>query len=308
MKILSPFSRKEEVVPIIEAGAVELYCGIVPHEWEDKYGVFDTLNRREGYGANFSSFADLRFAVQLAHKRNVPVFVTMNGLYTRKQYPLIQKIIDKLKDIEVDGLIVADMSLLLILQVSKFFREIHMGSGGTTFNSRTISFYKKLGASRIILDRHLTIGEIKDISKRSSSIVDLEVFILNTLCQNVDGFCTFYHGFVFNDKEVIRGLDVRNKKIKFLTTYDLKYGRHGCSLQYTERTFDNTGEKVTRRPISIERDTKQDNRGWKDCGACAMFDFNRIKITAVKIVERGMPIESKIRDYGFFTAKRKLSQ
>ncbi|TAM38434.1 U32 family peptidase, partial [bacterium] len=171
MKILSPISRKEEVEPLVEAGAGELYCGIVPRLWSDRYGVSDTLNRREGYGANFSSFADLQYAIQLAHKRNVPVFVTINGLYTREQYPLIREIVEKLISIKVDGLIIADLGLLLTLERTKFPGEIHMGTGGTAFNSRTISFYKELGASRIILDRHLTIGEIKDISQKSSSII-----------------------------------------------------------------------------------------------------------------------------------------
>lgn len=299
MKILAPFSRKEEVLPLIDSGADELYCGIVPHEWENKYSMFDTLNRREGHGANFLRFADLQYSIQLAHKRNAPVFVTMNGLYTREQYPLIQKIVKKLKDIKVDGLIIADIGLLLTLQRTKFFKEIHMGTGGTAFNSRTINFFKKLGVSRIILDRHLTIGEIKDISQKNSSIVDLEVFILNTLCQNVDGFCTFYHGLPLNYNEAAQELDVKNKKLKFLTSYDVEYGGYGCVLKYKERIFDSRGKKLTKRPISIKRNTKQNKKGWKDCGACAMFDFNKIGITALKIVERGMPIESKIKDTQF---------
>ncbi len=146
MKILAPFSKKGEVLPLIDSGADELYCGIIPHEWENKYSMFDTLNRREGY-----------------------------------------------------------------------------------------------------------TGE----------------------------------------------LGVKNKKLKFITSYDVKYGGHGCVLKYKERIFDNRGKKVTKCPISIKRNTKQNKKGWRDCGACAMFDFNRIGITALKIVERGMPIESKIRDTQF---------
>ncbi|MFC1699956.1 peptidase U32 family protein, partial [Candidatus Omnitrophota bacterium] len=214
MKILSPFSKKEEVAPLIKAGADELYCGIVPDEWENKYGVFDTLNRREGYGANFSKFSDLQYAIKLAHEKNVQVFVTMNGLYVQQQYPLIQKMIERLKDIKVDGLIIADIGILLMLQRTKIFKEIKMGTGGTAFNSKTAIFYKKMGVSSIILPRHLTLDEIKGISQRISGAVSLEVFILNTLCRNVDGFCTFYHGLSFDKKEFAPEINLKNKSLK----------------------------------------------------------------------------------------------
>jgi len=299
MKILSPFSKKEEVLPLIDSGTNELYCGIVPREWEDKYSIFDTLNRREGYGANFSVFADLQSAIQSAHEKNVPVFVTMNGLYMQEQYPLIQKIIEKLRNIKVDGLIVADVGLLLMLQKMKFFKEIHMGTGGTTFNSRTVGFYKKLGVSRIILERHLTIDEIKSISQKSSPIMDLEVFILNTLCPYIDGFCTYYHGLPIIDKEIAPEIKIKNTKIKFFKSYDVNYGGHGCGLRFSIQAFDRFGNRIRKKFVISSPRMDLNRKGFKSCGACAMYDFNKIKIKSLKIVERGASTESKIKDIKF---------
>lgn len=37
MKLVAPISKVEEVLPIIEAGADELYCGVLPLEWYKKY-------------------------------------------------------------------------------------------------------------------------------------------------------------------------------------------------------------------------------------------------------------------------------
>ena len=297
MKILSPFSKKEEVLPLIESGADELYCGIIPKEWKDRYCIFDTLNRRESYRANFSSFAELYAAVKSAHKRGVPVFVTMNGLYTQEQYPLVKKIAEKLSEIKVDGLIIADIGLLLMLQRLKLFGEIHMGTGGTTFNSRTVSFYKRLGVSRLILDRHLTVDEIRDISKKSSSAIELEVFILNTLCSNVDGFCTYYHGLSFIDSEVVSEDKIKSSKFKFLKTYDLNYGGHGCTLKFSPCVFDKLGNKISIKEVKGRKNLK--GKGLKDCGACAIYDFDKIKIKSLKIVERGASTENKVRDTGF---------
>lgn len=301
MKILAPFSKKEEVEPLIDAGADELYCGIVPAEWRNKYTIFDTLNRRENYGANFSNFKDLQYATQLAHIKNIPVYVTMNGLYCKEQYPLIQKIIKRLKDINVDGLIIADIGLLLMLWKLKIFKEIHMGTGGTAFNSKTVSFYERLGVSRVILPRHLTVNEIKGVSQKNSGQVGLEVFILNTLCPNVDGFCTFYHGLSLIGKEIAPRVDYEKtgKRIKFFYSHDFDYKGHGCGLKFSIQVFNGKGKKIMRRTPPLSKDKKQAKQGYKACGACAIFDFDKIKIRSLKIVERGAPKESKIKDTKF---------
>ncbi|MFA5005050.1 MAG: U32 family peptidase [Candidatus Omnitrophota bacterium] len=295
MKILSAFSKKDEVLPLIDAGADELYCGIVPYAWEAKYSVFDTLNRREGYGANFSSFNDLSAAVRSAHNREVPVFITMNGLYTPGQYPLIRRIIHSIELSGADGLIIADIGLLLSLRKWGFRGQVHMGTGGTTFNSQTALFYKQLGACRIILDRQLTVGEIKDIARRSAAKVDLEVFILNTLCSNVDGFCTFYHGLPVASSQV-NALNRKNMKVRFFKSYDPDYQGHGCSLNFSKEVFDLNGKKL--KSVALKKAFLQGDIH-KSCGVCALFDFNKMKIKALKIVERGAPLESKLRDTRF---------
>ncbi len=296
MKILSPFSKKDEVSPLIDSGADELYCGIVPHEWEAKYSVFDTLNRREGYGSNFSSFKELTLAVRLAHKRKVPVFVTMNGLYAAGQYPLIKKITRRIEFSGADGLIIADIGLLLSLKEWGYRGQIHMGTGGTTFNFRTANFYKKLGACRIILDRHLAINEIKEIAKLCAADLDLEVFILNTLCVNVDGFCTFYHGLPLANSQV--GQDsLKSMKIRFFKLYDANYQGHGCNLQFSRQIYDSSGRRINASSSKQKNSLRKDD--FKSCGACALFDLSKMRIRALKIVERGAVLESKVRDTRF---------
>ncbi|MFH1131436.1 MAG: U32 family peptidase [Pseudomonadota bacterium] len=292
MKILSPCSSKEEVVPLIQAGANELYCGVVPSEWSDKYGMFDTLNRREGYGANFSNFGDLREAVALAHGKGVPAFVTMNGLYTQDQIPLVLELNQALKNIRVDGLIIADIALLLLLQKERHFEHIHVGTGGTTFNSKTADFYRANGASRIILPRHLTVSEIQDLTQGCKSDVEFEVFVLNTLCQNIDGFCTFYHGLPFLDKEIAPKMDQTN--VRFFHSHDLDYKGHGCHLNFSKKVFDAQGKDV---PGRLGEETTR--HFGKRCGACALFDLQNTNIASLKIVERSAPTKDKICDTKF---------
>ena len=94
LKITSPFREKEEVTPLIEAGAGELYCGYLSPEWAKRYTSLEF--ERKGGGSNFTDLTELKQAVALAHKGGVPVYLTLNGLYVKDQYPLLLKITNQL--------------------------------------------------------------------------------------------------------------------------------------------------------------------------------------------------------------------
>ena len=278
MKILSPVDKVDEVKRIIKAGADELYCGVLTSDWHNKY-IAGSINRRPGGGDNFTTFDELEGCVSTAHSHDVPVFLTLNEhYYTQKQYPFILDFVDKVINIGVDGLMVADLALLLTLQQMKVDTKIIISTGGTTFNSETARFYQDLGASRIILPRHLTIGEIKDISDNVTNI-ELEVFILNSRCPNVDGFCTFQHGLADE-------------------SFELLY-KNACMLPYDISVAASENAEVSR--ISGERQHIWEMVHVDDypCGACALYDFNEIGIASVKIVGRGNPTARKIADVTF---------
>ena len=67
IKLLSPLSRVDEVEDLISAGADEFYCGVLPEEWNGKYTVSASINRRQednsilGTSPHFKCFEDLVF-------------------------------------------------------------------------------------------------------------------------------------------------------------------------------------------------------------------------------------------------------
>ncbi len=283
MKLLSPVDRIEEVEKIIEAGADELYCGLLTEEWHNKY-IAGAISRRPGGGANFTTFEGLEGCVALAHSYDIPVFLTLNEhYYTPVQYPFILDYVDRVVDIGIDGMMVADLALLLTLQQMNIHTKIKIiiSTGGTTFNSETVRFYQELGASRIILPRHLNLAEIGEIRAEVSDI-ELEAFILNSRCPNVDGFCTFQHGLA--DKSI------------------LPLYQNACLLPYDVS-------------VAIDGDIDENRISWKrqhiwqmvhvddhPCGACALYELNEMNITSVKIVGRGNATERKIADVQYLRA------
>ncbi|MCX8125665.1 MAG: U32 family peptidase [Dehalococcoidia bacterium] len=281
MKLLSPVDRVEEVEPLIEAGADELYCGLLTEDWHRQY-IAGSINRRPGGAANFTTFERLEQCLSIARSHSVPVFLTLNEhYYIEKQYPYIEGLIERAEKAGVSAFIVADLAIILLLREMGTRARIIISTGGTTFNSSTAKFYLELGASRIILPRHLTISEIGSIVNKVKGDIEFEVFVLNSRCPNVDGLCTFHHGLA--DKSI-----------------DLLY-RNACMLPYNISVAFDEGAEDPGSQISVRR-----QRIWElvhvddfPCGACALWDFNQLGIDSVKIVGRGNQTARKLTDVKF---------
>ncbi len=279
MKVLSPVDKVEEVEKLISAGADELFCGLLTHEWHNKY-IAGAINRRPGGGANFTTFDELESCINIAHAHNVPVFLTLNEhYYTNSQYPFIMDYVRKVSGMGVDGLMVADLALMLTLKEANITTRVVVSTGGNTFNSETAHFYQERGAHRIILPRHLTLSEIEDITG-SVKDIEFEAFILNSRCPNVDGFCTFQHGLA--DKS-------------FKPLYE-----NACLLPYDiSVVLDDPG--ANEQQLSWKRQHIWEMVHVDDypCGACALYELSQLNITSVKIVGRGNPTTRKIADLVF---------
>lgn len=275
MNILSPVDKKEEVEQLIEAGANGLYCGIISKDWLKKYNSFGSMNRREWVSNNFTSFEDLAEAVKITNSHKTPIFLAINAhYYTEDQYPLLLKEVKKAVDMGITGFIVADMGLLLTLKEMGIDNEILISTGGTTLNSETANFYKELGAKAIILPRHLTIEEIREIKENSS--IDLECFIFNEGCFNLDGFCTYTHG--------VTSKDWRKRALACSLPYDINIITKN---QLKKRLVKDRIRNITRNLLI-------------NCGACALYDLKKIGIESIKIIGRGNPTEKKLKDIKFF--------
>jgi len=294
IKILSPVSRCDEVEDVIAAGADELYCGILLNDWKLKYTVSASLNRRQednsilGTSPHFKSFEELATSIKRAHALGVPVILTFNEhYYSQDQYPQLLSYIERSLEAGADGLIIGDSALIVSLRERGVEIPIHISTAGTAFNSETVKFYQELGASRVILPRHLTIEEIASIAREVPD-VELEAFILNSRCANVDGFCTFQHGLadLFNEE--------RTKELYL----------NACMLPYQLSVYTEgrgKGEFFDEECISWERQSIWSGLHIDDrpCGACALFEFEEIGLHGVKIVGRENTKTKKIKDVTF---------
>lgn len=284
MKLLSPLDSADEVDKLAAAGADEFYCGLLEEEWYERYPVI-SINRRPAGKGHFKDFASLRGAVARAHDAGRQVFFTVNEhYYIQAQYPLITRYVEGACEAGVDAFIVSDVGLMAFLREQVCPVPIHISTGGTVFNRRTAAFYRELGAINITLPRHLTIEEIRDLVATMPGI-GTTVFVLNSRCINVDGYCFFQHG-------------LARREI-------LPMFRNACMLPF-DITIHDTHAETSSRSYADEARMIERQRVWEKvhvddypCGACALYEFERIGIGSLKIVGRGNPLERKLKDIHF---------
>jgi putative protease len=280
MKVLAPISSRDELEMLAAAGAEELYCGVVPREWMEKYTGAVWLNRRSPKGGSLESYGDIKLLVDDAHKLNIPVFITLNSpYYTAEQLPLVLELARRLsEEVGVDALIVADVNLLMRLSEEKLSADLHVSSVSATLNTEAVRFLLNFGPSRVILPRSLTVGEIEAITNDTRDQVEIEVFMLNDGCAFEEGFCS--------------------------TTHHHTVGAFCSSLSEMDANFEWAGRVFTARRHNWLRRNLADYREWVwyvngngcgatpkglpygPCGLCAIPDFQRIGVSSLKIVGR----------------------
>jgi U32 family peptidase len=286
-KVLAPFNSIDEIGPLKNVGADELYCGYITPEFAKRWPLaFYILNRR-GEGQSFEDYGIFKKAVKAAENSDLPVYVTVNGLYTPEQYPFLLELIKRLEDLRgVKGVIVADVGFLLVLKQVHFKKEIHISTGGTCFNSYTADFFQHLGARRIILDRQLTGQEIESIITKKETNIDIDIFIIGSSCSGfIDGYCTFFHCFeepkIFKTR---RGLQVASS---FTINPNERVGCNSYFGHLGKKRFEVFKADSGRKAVNFLQMKPHANRGRLGCRICDLYGLRRYPIRGMKIVGRG---------------------
>ena len=174
IELLAPSGDIERLKTAIKYGADAVYVGGM------EFGL------RKG-AINFTN-DDLKESVQLVHKHNKKIYVTMNIIPHDNDLEGLDDYIKFLDSINVDAVIVSDPGILYrVKELSDL--EIHFSTQGSVTNSDSAKFWHKMGAKRIVLARELSLDEIKNIRKNTPTSLELEVFCHGAMCMSYSGRC-----------------------------------------------------------------------------------------------------------------------
>lgn len=176
IELLAPAGDVDSLKAAVLAGADAVYCGL------DK---FNARNR-----AGNISFDELNGLLRLAHQYQCRIFLTLNVLITDSELPELFRLLNRLVNTGIDGVIVQDFGLFYLL--SGYFKSlpIHASTQLTTHNEGQIRFLSCLKAQRVNLSRELNLQEISELSSVAhENKMDVEVFVHGSNCISFSGLC-----------------------------------------------------------------------------------------------------------------------
>lgn len=294
MKIVAGMGSIDDYIRLVNAGADEVFCGYVPHEWNKKYGTLFPLNRREVlyYNVQIGCLEDMKILKKMVDVYKVPVTVTFNYLYyLEEQYEYIEKIMRDLIHVGFDEFIVADPALILYLEEKGVNCSIHLSGECAEINRLSIEFFNQFkNITRYIFHRKNTIEDMESCIKASN--MQYEAFILNELCHYTGAFCSSLHCDELSHLcKIPYHMAKISKECGHFKSVDDKFNDYYHEDECAEDDFEDGFEDA-------ESEDEEDmyNLGDTGCGLCALKKLKEAGVTHLKVVGRGKYIDYMERD------------
>ena len=184
-ELLIPSSSLEVLKVAVTYGADAVYIG------GDMYGL-------RAKAKNFS-MEDMEEGIEFAHEHGVKVYVTANITAHNRDLEGIREYFTELKRIKPDALIISDPGVFDIAKEVCPEIEVHISTQANNVNYGTYRFWHKMGATRVVSARELSIKEIAEIRKNIPDELEIETFIHGAMCISYSGRCLLSNYFTGRD-------------------------------------------------------------------------------------------------------------
>lgn len=170
---------------------------------------------------------EIKTAVEYAHSLGKKVYVTVNIVFHNEDFRGLKDYLIYLSEIHVDAIITSDVAVMNMIRENNIDLCIHVSTQASILNYEAALFYKKLGATRVVLAREASEEDIKRIKRETG--LEIECFVHGAMCTSISGRCVLSN---------------------YCTNRDSNRG--GCA-QICRWTFDyeKDGEKICEEPFSM---------------------------------------------------------
>ena len=179
LELLAPARNADIGIAAIDCGADAVYIA------GPEFGA------RQDAG---NSMEDVRRLCEYAHKFGVKIFLTLNTILYDSELTEAERLLNEAAEAGVDAIIAQDLAVFEILRSFKTALrpvgepvEAHASTQCAIRTPEQARFYESLGASRIVLERQLSLEQIKAI--REAVSCEIEFFVHGALCVCYSGQC-----------------------------------------------------------------------------------------------------------------------
>lgn len=131
---------------------------------------------------------NLQIGIDEAHAQGKQFFVASNIMPHNAKVKTYLKDIEPVIAMKPDALIMSDPGLIMMVREAFPDQVIHLSVQANAVNYADVKFWEKIGLSRVILSRELSLDEIEEI-RHECPDMELEVFVHGALCIAYSGRC-----------------------------------------------------------------------------------------------------------------------
>ncbi len=172
-ELLSPAGDFETLKQAIHNGCDAIYIG------GKKFGA-------RKFAPNFDN-EEIIQAIKYCHLYGVKIYVTVNTVIFDSEVEECLEYITFLHQNGVDAVIMQDMGMISLVRKVLPNLEIHASTQAHTHNGNQIKLLEKLGVTRVVVAREMSLEEIKQLD----TTLEIEAFIHGALCVCYSGQCLF---------------------------------------------------------------------------------------------------------------------
>lgn len=199
IEILAPAGAFPQLEAAVKCGADAVYFGA------------SGFNARR----NAANFSDSEFieAVRYCHKRGVKTYITLNTLIKDTETAELDKTLRLIASSGADAVIVQDMAVVQRVRKCCPTLPLHASTQMAVHNLSGARLLEKMGFSRVVLARELSVAEMKKII--SGINIEAEVFVHGAHCMSASGMC--YMSSALGGRSGNRGLCAQPCRLNFRT-------------------------------------------------------------------------------------------
>lgn len=172
-ELLAPAGDLISLKAAIASGADAVYLGL---------SAFNARIKAENF--NYDNIGD---TVNYCHLFGVKVYVTLNISIKDSEIAELERAVEACRNAKADALIVCDPAVLDIAHKIAPEMPLHASTQLGICNAEGAKYAEKLGFTRVVLSREVTLREIKEI--KNSTRLEIECFIQGALCAAFSGKC-----------------------------------------------------------------------------------------------------------------------
>lgn len=184
LELLFPAGNLEKLKYAIAYGADAVYAGV----------PMFSLRARE----NQFTWEDLAEAVEYCHSRGKKIYFTANIYAHNMKIKPFMASFAKMQAMKPDAYIMSDPGLIDLVRTAYPEAEIHLSVQANNTNWAQVKFWKKMGITRVILSRELSLKEVQEIHRECPD-VEIEFFVHGAICMAYSGRCLLSNYFSHRD-------------------------------------------------------------------------------------------------------------